>query len=304
MSAYSIGGYGLAVGLRSSKTILVEGVTDKRVLTRMLLDRQLRTRTSIACVVDEVELISDPALAGIGSKQRVEIVAGKLAHLSDKLNWLVDREWEGLDIDNPPQRFSMLPAGKWGKRTKGHSIENYWLWEPLLSAYLQMFLGDELGADYFLTLAQRFDAMLRLAAAYSFTLKRLSLLSRCIGAIRASDINWTGSQYIVLTGLNTTLCQRNVTVDVVAEVNAELAKQSVQATSPTVLQWMSHGHLGEEVVRSCAANLAVANGRPQLVVERIERGARAEKLAHDATFLGSLDEDRVEPLCHLVTWAQ
>ena len=306
MSAYSnIGAYGLAITLRSAKTILVEGQTDKRILSRMILQRHLeKNTTKQTCVIDECAIVgSDARLAGKGSKEKVEGIASALGHLSGKLNWLVDREWEGIDVEQP-SAFSTLPSAEWGWRTKGHSIENYWLREHVLRDYLKMCLGAELPAIFFVQLSERFEFMVRLAAAYSFAARRLNVITRAGELIQSTDISWTGARYETTQTLNMKLEARGLSVDLNAEVHIELNKPRLQESPHGVLQWLCHGHLGEEMVRACTANLSADLGVARVIIERIERGAKAEKLAHDAGCLACLDGHAIEPLADLVDWAQ
>lgn len=305
MSAYSIEGYGVALALRSAKTILVEGPSDKRVLTRLILQCDLRKGRRTRFVIDEVALISnDEVLAGKGSKEKVELIASALENLSGKLNWLVDREWEGMDLDADPVQLHAPPARAWGRRTKGHSIENYWFRDKFISDYLKMFFGQILSVDFFIELTARFDSIIRIAAAYSFASKRLGTLSRSIGLVKAAHLEWTGKGYVVRRSLNAALSSRGCDGDLAAAVNAELEKNSIQNASVAVLQWLCHGHLGEEMIRACAAHLAHAFGCSDDTVEAIERGARAEKIAHDADRLAELGIEQVEPLGDLISWLE
>ncbi|MDR6481609.1 hypothetical protein [Paraburkholderia terricola] len=305
MSGYSIEGYGVALALRSAKTILVEGPSDKRVLTRLILQHDMRKERRTRFVIDEVALISnDAGLAYKGNKEKVEFVASSLEKLSSKLNWLVDREWEGVDLDADPMQFHAPPERAWGRRTKGHSIENYWFRNKFLSDYLKMFFGEILNADFFAALTARFDSIIRIAAAYSFASKRLGTLSRSIGLVKATHLDWTGDRYIARNSLNVALSARGCDEDLASAVNAELEKNSIQNASVAVLQWLCHGHLGEEMIRACAAHLARAFGCSDETIEAIERGARAEKIAHDADRLAELDIEHAEPLGDLISWLE
>jgi hypothetical protein len=303
MSGYSIEGYGVALALRSAKTILVEGPSDKRVLTRLILQHDLRKGRKSRFVIDEVALVSnDTKLTSKGSKEKVEIVATKLEKLSSKLNWLVDREWEGIDLEADPMNFPPEEPLVWGRRTKGHSIENYWFRDKFLCDYLKMFFGEDLDADYFVNLSARFESIVRIAAAYSFASKRLGTLSRSIGLVKAAHLHWTGNQYVADASLSRSLHGRGCSEDLAGAVNAELERKSIQGASVAVLQWLCHGHLGEEMIRACAANLAAASGCTPGTVEAIERGARAEKIAHDADRLAELGMEHAEPLGDLISW--
>ena len=80
MTTWSLNAYEVAVRLlRSSKTIMVEGPTDKRVLNRMLLERATAIGRPLPCLIDECSIVGDAQLAGKGAKERIEIVAGIVA---------------------------------------------------------------------------------------------------------------------------------------------------------------------------------------------------------------------------------
>jgi hypothetical protein len=305
VTTYSLAAYELAVRfVRTKKTILVEGPTDKLVIARMMLERGTATGREFPCLVDESELINDPELGGMGAKQKVEHIADVMGAASNaRFNWIVDREWEGMDIDKPHE-FAALNNPPSGMRTKGHSIENYWLRHDALSKYLRFFFGDILPVRFFNALEVRFDTMLRLAAAYSFCAKHCNIIKRCGGAASVEDVEWTGDKYAMLPPFTARMATRGVTLDIAAEVNTQLQKESLRAAPRDVLQWMCHGHLGEEMIRSCAAHLAAEHGLPAQQIEQIERGRRAEKLMADADFLSGLEDGAVHPLGELLAWAQ
>jgi hypothetical protein len=98
--------------------------------------------------------------------------------------------------------------------------------------------------------------------------------------------------------------ERGVMIDIASAINAELQKHSLLSASPEVLQWICHGHLGEEMIRACAANLASEHGALALTVEQVERGRRVEKQLSDAEFVAQLEENAVHPLKTLVSWAE
>lgn len=305
MTTYSLAAYELAVRIvRTNKTIMVEGPSDKRVIARMMLERGTTVGRQFPCVVDESAMVSDSQLAGKGSKEKVEFIAGAIGAGDDaRFNWIVDREWEAIDTDKP-EDFAPLADSTWGLRTKGHSIENYWLRLDALQKYLRFCFGDILSVPFFTALETRFDKMLQLAAAYSFSAKQCNIITRCGEAITNQDVKWTGAEYILLSSFSARMATRGVTVDTAAGVNAQLQKESLRAASRDTLQWMCHGHLGEEMIRACAANLASEHGSQTHAVEQIERGRRLEKLLSDSDFLARLDDSAVHPLGNLLAWAK
>lgn len=305
MTTYSLAAYELAVRfVRTKKTIMVEGPSDKRVIARMMLERGTAAGREFPCVVDESTMVKDPKLAGKGSKEKVELIAGAIGAGNDaRFNWIVDREWEGIDTDKP-EDFAPLADSSWGLRTKGHSIENYWLRLDALRKYLHLVFGDVLSVSFFAALETRFEKMLQLAAAYSFSAKHCNIITRCNEAISRRDVEWTGAEYVMLSSFSICMASRGVTVDMAAKVDAYLRKESLQRASRDALQWICHGHLGEQMIRACAANLAAEHGSPANTVEQVERGQRSEKLLSDAEFVARLDDRAVHPLGNLLTWAE
>lgn len=281
---------------------MVEGPSDKRVITRMMLEHGTIKGRDLSCLVDESAIVNDANFSGKGSKEKVELIAsviGKNNHTH--FNWLVDREWEGVDITKPKD-FSHPETPEWGLRTKGHSIENYWLRYDATSRYLRLFFGDVLPFQFFVDLEERFTKILQLAAAYSFAAKKCSIIKRCSEAITMSDVSWTGAEYVVLPTFSDRMLQRGVTVDISTEINIELQKESLLTASADVLQWVCHGHLGEEMIRACAANLASEHGTSNLEVIQVERGRKMEKQLSDAEFVAQLEDNAVHPLKTLVDW--
>lgn len=305
MTTYSLAAYELAVRfVRTKKTILVEGASDKRVIMRMMLERGNSTGCEFSCVVDDSAMVSDAELSGKGSKEKVELIASAIGAVNDaRFNWIVDREWEGIDTDKP-EDFSPPVDLPWGLRTKGHSIENYWLRLDALRKYLHLFFGDVLPVSFFTALEARFDKILQLAAAYSFSAKKFNIITRCSEAISRQDVEWNGAEYVMLQSFSSRMATRGVVVNMANEVNSYFNRGSLRTASRDALQWICHGHLGEEMIRICAASLATEYGCPTLAAEQIERGRRSDKLLSDSEFVAQLDDGAVHPLGNLLAWAK
>lgn len=304
MMSYDLKSYELAIRIRSKKTLLVEGVTDKKVLGRMLMEQGLVSGASCQCVIDDASILNrEKSFTSLGNKEKVEQTAVQLSALSSKINWLVDREWEGVDLSSLPDPVPSMTPLAWGYRTKGHSIENYWLCADALNAYLKMFYGSELPAEFFVAISFRFAAMLRIATGFSLAARRLHIIKSCMGLARADHVQWTGTEYLPLIGFTQALTQRNVAIDMMNETLTELRRSDVQTLSGEALRWICHGHLGEEVIRACTANLAMEYGLGSTMKDQIERGFYAVKLAHDADWLARTDGSQCKPLGELIQWA-
>lgn len=303
MSAYDLKSYELAVRLRTRKTIVVEGMTDKQVLARLLTEHEAANGKTRQCVIDEISIVSREAtFAGLGNRERVLRAGAQIATQSPKMKCLVDREWDGLDLANLKDPHPPIPAPAWGHMTHGHSIENYWFTESAACSYLKMAYGAELPGEYFNEFSSRFEAMLRVAAAFSLATQRLSLITTSGQLLRHEHVQWITGEYLPTGLLAAAGAARGMTVDLSAEILSEFRRPDFQQLSIESLQWLCHGHLGDQMLRSCAANLAKEFGN-EGIARAIERGFYATKLAHDADWLARSTPSKAAPLDDLVVWA-
>lgn len=297
MSSYtSVKSYSLLVTLRSTKTILVEGVCDKRVVSRLLKERHLSEGISPDYCIDDASMINDPDLAGTGNKKKVNEVARFIGEKDNFLS-LMDREWDGWDFSD----FSLSErTEEVGLVTKGHSIENYWFLVDALSGFFMNQFSHVLPVDYFAELRSRFVAMLRFAAAFSLACKEANVINRCGGLLLGKYLIWGQGGYGVTEGLGDLISSRKMDsclLKLIADKAEGLAGVSVDN-----LQWLGHGHLAEEAIRACAASLALEFNIDEHVVRCIESGNKAEKLNFDAAFISTRQDVVIDPLDRIVEW--
>lgn len=303
MSAYDLKSYALAVRLRTRKTILLEGSTDKLVIGRLLTEHESTSGLRRQCVVDDVSiLVRESTFTGLGNRDRVMGVANSICAQEPKLKCLIDREWDGIDLRNLSDPLPQMAPPAWGHITMGHSIENYWFSISAATSYLKMHFGADLTGDYFDELAKRFESMLRLAAGFSLAAQRLQVIRASNHLINRALITWSEGRYSTLPALAAVAGARGITSDLHSETCAELSRDDMAALSLESIQWLCHGHLGDQVLRACAANLAVEIGIPE-VAEGIERGFVSSKLSHDADFLARSFPASVNPIDDLIFWA-
>jgi hypothetical protein len=302
MSAYDLKSYALALKLRSKKTILVEGPSDKKVLSRMLLEREQVQKKARNCVIDDVALLSrEPKLSKLGNRARVEAVVQTLEAQCPNLNWLMDREWEGLD--SAGARYTESGEGNdRGFRTRGHSIENYWFENQPLSGYIKQLHGHDLSADFFGVLDLRFPQMLLTAAAVSLVAGAENIISSMNSLVSRHHFSWDGSNYHPAPQLNIDAKLRHIEVDIVAKIIERQQIINSNSDSHDELRWICHGHIGEQVLRACAAHLAAESGAEEGVCAQIERGHHAIKLLHDADWLARAPVTQISPLDKLLDW--
>lgn len=301
MTHYSKKAYKLAVTLRSSKTILVEGPTDKKVLSRLFLSHSLATGSQGRYVIDEAELIKDEELYGYGHKAKVLAIAETLESMPEKFNWLVDREWDGINLNERPIKYEHAePQGR-GFRTKGHSIENYWFDQEIYENYLRQNYGGELPRNFFMDIRESFNSAIVLAAAFSLVAYRSSLITKCSDCIKADHIHHDGTAFSITGGFDDSLARRAAQEKISDQVNQEARRLGDEPSE--IVRWISHGHLGEEMLRACIAYIAKRHTANMGIIEAIERGNKTAKLAHDSDQIAQLAPEKVEPLWDLVQWA-
>lgn len=298
----------MALWQRTNKTVLVEGPSDKRLIDRLRLEHCIRTGVLSKCSVDQVEVVSDAALANLGNKARVLHVVGALPPLlpdvSDRMTYLVDREWEGVNLEPLPQTHTALPQSQWGFRTKGHSIENYALSRETLAQFYKMYFAASLPAEFFVQLAARFSEMLRLSLAVSLVARSEQISGRCEGLFRASDFNWSGVRYELLPSINAKLTARGCQVDLQGLSLMSLTRADVSSATEDVMRWLCHGHLATQVIRACAGSIARELGGGDGVVADVETGRKQDKINHDAHVMASWSAAEIEPLSQLVSWTE
>lgn len=303
MSQYKdISSYQLAVKLRTPKTILVEGVTDKAVLSRYLVGSNFSEKVQSQFLIDEVAIIgNDPALSGLGNRERLLATADVLKQGCEKIKFLADREWDDVDV-NAVDESSFSQVCDVVLRTKGHSIENYWFEERALVHFLLHVHAANVNVDFLEGVRSRFRDFLILSASYSLAAKESGCITRCGGMIAAEDIEWTGGEYKARESLQAKAIQRGITDDLPHIM--EGLRPKVEIIAPDLLRWICHGHLGEEAIRACAANLAIEKGVPAVTATAIERGHQREKLLHDASYISGLDAESLEPLGEILRWVR
>jgi hypothetical protein len=312
MKGYSINGFLNTVLRRSGRTILVEGITDQSLLARLKLELDIDSGKATTGSVDPVCMISDDDLQGLGNKEKIARILGRISEspelqnaLSEKFGSLIDREWDGLIVD-------LQIEGEWTEpkqisphfTTIGHSVENYFFRSIAFESYLRAFHAENLSARYTIDFHNNFNAAVGLANAYSLVLRKHGLIARGDGLISRRFISWNGSRYKIKAEIASAYAGRKV--EFLAELvtmvndNVELYFGRHAAVEPG--RWLCHGHLGEQVIWACAAHLAEHHGMPNEICEKIERGSKDLKFKFFSDYVSKESPDRSAPLKTAVEW--
>lgn len=266
-SNYSFGSYCIAVDIRDSKTILVEGVSDRKILKRSFASDQRAQEANY--VIDTAQMLQGPVgQERIGNKSKALEVSRRMLG-NDKFAVFIDREWDGLLDTANGSWLPYSPANSEGSvriHTSGHSIENYSFVSELYCQSILSTCFEFFGENNTPELEACFDAVLKMGLAFSGVFRRLGLLSRCKGCILPSDFSWgeDGTLRIADTfSFSSILEERGCTLPegLKSELMREYVAPSLPEESP--VRFYLHGHLGEEVVRAALCAKIVTLGVPE-----------------------------------------
>ena len=310
-NGYSIPGFINAAMRRSGRTLLVEGTSDYSVLNRLRAERQASSEKNQG-VIDSVQIISDENVAGMGNKERIKAINLHIENLGNssilirkKLATLVDREWDNIDLEtNFTPAWDAPIQGDSSFTTTGHSIENYFFCPETSSQYLKAFYSDDLKHDFYVLFSGRFDQISALASAASLHLKKLGILKKSDGLIDNSCIEWNIDRYHLNSRFLTFLKNRcistsNSTADEINRITDLLiASKNIQPRC----KWLSHGHIGNQILWACIGNLATEYGLPENVSTAIEKGSKERKFLSRADSLSKKSPEERLPLDSVLDW--
>lgn len=302
MSKYrDIASYNLAVKIRSYRTVLVEGVTDKNVISNFFLVKNYTEKNDTRYFIDDVSIISsEPELATLGNRQRIIHIAEKLSKKNEKLGYLIDREWDDIDFENlglpPPEQIEKTFV------TRGHSIENYWFSADAIISFLQHSVPTSITAAFLHDLNHRFPSITLFSAAFSIAAKEGGVITRLDDLLEHIDIEIYEDGFRLKHEFNNKLLERRSEFNMAAACNYQLT--ILQTQSVEFLRWICHGHLGEQAIRACVARIALDSGIDQQTVANIERGDKHGKFRHDSKYITTYSRETVAPLNDLLAWVR
>ncbi len=276
MPTYSSSGYGAAVTMRSNRTLLVEGPTDKATIARLFLELKDRGQTkSTTLLVDTAADIPD---ASGGNRQRVEDMHARVGG-STKFAALVDREFRDFELAmvsdlNPTHRE--VPQNLFW--TRGHSIENYLSDVDLLASSLTERFPEYLFADQRNFIDTAFPSILRSCASVSLAAVYIARLDRIktISSLDIWRINLDGSMEFDLPKLQAELTVRHISVEERKLFASELKRTFARlvASDIRLSKWICHGHLAQGHIWCAIASLLRHHGLDNSIATQIGWGER------------------------------
>lgn len=313
MESYSLNGYLNAVLRRTGKSLLVEGVTDQLVMTRLKRERSAQLGFEPLGTIDVAALIQDPKIEGLGKKDVVKLAASEIdllpTHIAEKikpkLGVLLDREWDGLNVDMQLIAPWLAPDQKPPYFvTLGHSVENYFFKIEWIENYLRQNFCLHLDQEFFNALRQRFPLIIALAATYSLAIRRVSATNRSSGLVGNQHVYWVGGRYIMLEALTIDLSARGAILpdDFLELVNSNIDIYLATHADDEPGRWLCHGHLGEEAIWACISNLAIEFGVGGEQGKIVERGYKENRMNHAIDHLSRIPLGESVPLGAAVDW--
>lgn len=286
---HSVEGYLNLLAKRSKRTVLVEGITDWRVLCR--ITHELSRSGSLAedsVLVDRADIIRAPA--GVeGNRAVVEYVFGRAAQAGLPLAALVDREFRrfGLEIVPVDELGAHVSEGDICSWTRGHSLENYFFEAEVLGAYLRFSSPEKLSAAAIARIVGGLPSVLRWASAISVAAQRHGQIGRLEGVVRHGHWSWDGKgePELHVAAVAAELERRDVDPATAAEFSRRVRDTySGIGGNLGICRWLAHGHLGCEHIWSFVAFVASEHGVAGEPLNQLEHGHVDAKLQFAADY--------------------
>lgn len=308
---YSLNGYLNAALRRTSKTFLVEGASDKSILHKMELERY--PEKSDHAIIDHAGLINDPLVEGFGNKRKV-IAIQELADtlsiqnpkISELLATLIDREWDNLSFSEMIPDLPWTPPLNSSNRfvTTGHSIENYSFNQEFAIEFVKYIAPEYVSSVFISKIRESFEHIIILAGATSLTARNYSCLGKFSGIFHFDHIDIKNEAFYLSPAFSSACIDRNITSypTMADEINKYIDNVWSQLSDKSCLQWIPHGHIGEDIVWCSIGKIASRCGIPPAIVEEISRGHRKERTRFKAQWLSKVDSNHCTPLDKAIEW--
>lgn len=303
MSTHSVPAYRVLVRMRSGRTLMVEGDSDKVVMSRLMHEfASIPKKVKGRPIIDTPALVADDSLAGLGNKEKVLAVAQECAG-DVGFSALVDREWDGFDelTLTLGSVSTALPASV--STTAGHSIENYFMEADNFRSLIIRNHAEDISAQSLQAMFEAYDHVTHFALAYSLAVKDHALLNRLSGYLRRSHLDYGANGFHLNHDFEQGLSTRGISAPDSAQLRAEVDRRLINSNAALnhVRKWASHGHIGYGAAWVCLSRIADSEGVDRLICEQLERGNNVDKLRGAADRLATGNFDR-QPLDALVQW--
>lgn len=309
--SYSLNGFLNAAMLRSNRTVLVEGPSDKHAMHKIELERF--PSKAGASTIDHAGILDDPVLAGLGNKLKVQAVGARADELAqhrpriaNMLATLTDREWDGIAF------VSHMPSPAWGPPsqqknrfvTTGHSIENYSFDCECVTEFLKYAFPEYVTAELLVEIKSKFCAMLVFATVVSLKIRDDACIGRANGMVSLSHIEMKNDRFYLDSSFGEACALRDIPShgSIVVEANLAIDAAWADLHDQMFTQWLPHGHIGEELLWSGVGKVAHAQGISLEVVKEIAHGHKKERERFKTQWLSKAAQQKRTPLDEVVEW--
>ena len=119
-------------------------------------------------------------------------------------------------------------------------------------------------------------------------------------------ISWDTNQFLANEKLDQALGVRTVfsTSPIHQQINENLRNLVTCSYDVDVSRWITHGHLGEQSLWACIANLALEFGVSNDISSKIERGSKEIRFKHAVDFLSKETLNQSIPMKNLIDWLE
>lgn len=309
---YSLNGYLNAVLQRSTPTLLVEGITDKATMHRLVAERPQNVRRLYS--IDHSGLFEDETLRGLGAREKVQRVQAEALRLSPQfgkltksLAYLLDREWDGLAVDPTELVEGWGPPAQLNSSfiTLGHSIENYHFDVDCFTDYLKFGFFENFSAELERKVRQSFQGAIALAGALSCAARDDRCISRLSGLLSPRYIELRGDERFYLLPSLAEQIQSRCNFDAlvfISNVNQAVDSHWTALSANPNSRWVLHGHLGSEALWACIGMTAIHSGVTPDIGEQIAKGFQQERRRCWLTWLSKAEANVRYPLDLAVDW--
>ena len=280
-----IAAYRIRLRITNHQVLLVEGSSDKQVFQCLIDEARACGKTCATHIdIDTAESLASPAGKSLGNREKVEQICHELERedISEKIVGFVDREFRDFDL-SPRIRDRVNGHHVSGRLvwSRGHSVENYFFtFQTIRQALRAVAVTD--GFDIALSRFEMlFDSGLIAACALSLAALDTGKLSVAESAIKP-DLLEIRDDYATVSvqHLEDALSRRGVDAISATKIRERYRywSDTLAATSPQVLRWLCHGHIGLKVLWSIFA-LCVrdATGNSQSMA-KVSRASDSVKL--------------------------
>jgi len=292
MASYSFPGYLVALGTRTSRTLIVEGPDDKKVVAGLIRRFEiLGVLRAKKVVVDTADMIEGP-VGVCGNRAIVEAVHAEATRLGIDLFALVDREFRDF-VFGPPVTDSIEDhyiANSNLMWTRGHSVENYGFHKATIETFLSRIVPEHVDGDMSEQAVAVVPHLLRWSAALSISCARQQVLTRCNKALSLAswDVDASGTPVLNFGVVRAQIIARGVSAPEADMILAEtrIFEQDMRQGATDVSRWISHGHIGSNGLWSGVAKVLASAGVNSSVAQEIATAHRDAKVRIGAEIWG------------------